>query len=190
VVIKEYLRENEDILEIANHGWDHESFTRFSLEEQKILIKKTNDKLFEKLKITPRVFIPPYNKFNEDTIQALQENGITHMSSIHSIDKLPYPLQNATFYRFPATSTTGEYSNIEERIWSPWPSNKTFDFIERSVSNNGFAVVMMHPREFGQFVVRGNAMNYEQIQELEFVIEKIQDAGWTFVPIGKINLDS
>lgn len=189
-IIKEYLRENEDKLEIANHGWDHEDFNRFNFEQQKDFIKMTNDKIFEKLGVTPVVFIPPFNRFNQDTIQASKENGITHLSSIATIDKPPYALQNSTFYRLPATSTTGEYSNIEKRIWSPWPTNKTFDYIERSVSNNGFAIVMMHPREFGQFVSRGNALDYSRIQELDLLIDKIKESGWTIVPIGKINLDS
>jgi len=189
-VIKQHLFKHGEILEIANHGWNHESFKRFTLEEQSSFIQKTNEKIFEKLDVIPRVFIPPFNHFNEFTIQALQENGITHMSSIQSIDKPPYPLQNSKFYRFPATSTTGEFVNLEKRIWGVWSGEKTFDFIEKSISKNGFAVVMMHPLDFGQYAKPGNALDMTRIQELEFVINNIQDAGYNLVTIGKINLDS
>ena len=189
-LIKEYLQMPGNRLEIANHGWNHEDFAVLSLQEQIMLIKKTNDKLDEKLEVFPRVFIPPFNRFNEDTIQALKENEMTHMSSILSVDVPPYPLKDSTIYRFPATSTTAEFSDIEKKIWTPWSGNKTFNFISKSMSENGFAVVMMHPRDFGQFQLRGNAVNYNQLQELDFVIQKIIDSGWKFVLIGEINLDS
>ena len=47
-VIKQHLFEHGEILEIANHGWNHESFKRFDLDEQRSFILKTNEKLFEK----------------------------------------------------------------------------------------------------------------------------------------------
>jgi len=37
--------------------------------------------------MTPKVFIPPENKFNSDTLSVLEENGITHMSSIALINR-------------------------------------------------------------------------------------------------------
>jgi len=79
---------------------------------------------------------------------------------------------------------------LEKRIWGVWSGEKTFDFIEKSISKNGFAVVMMHHIDFGQYAKSGNALNVTRIQELEFVINNIQDAGYNLVTIGKINLDS
>ena len=184
-IIKEFLQKNGDKLEIANHGWNHEPFTKFNKKQQSDIIKKTNDKLLEKLGITPKVFIPPFNRFNEDTIRALEENGITHMSAAENPTNL---LQKSTFSRYPATSTTGEFSKIQdELVWLPWSGKRTFNAVANSVIDYGFAVVMMHPKDFGQFAARGNALNLEQIHELEYVIEKIHEAGWDIVPIGKIS---
>jgi peptidoglycan/xylan/chitin deacetylase (PgdA/CDA1 family) len=54
--------------EIVNHGWTHdddEHFDRFSKEEQSQLLKWANDNIELYLRHRPRVFIPPYNDFNE-----------------------------------------------------------------------------------------------------------------------------
>jgi len=184
-IFKELLQKNGDKLEIANHGWNHESFIQYNKKQQSYLIKKTNDKLLEKLGITPNVFITPFNRFNEDTISALKENGITHMSAA---EKPTNSLEKSTFFSYPATSTTGEFTKIQdELVWLPWTGKKTFNAVAASVTDYGFAVVMMHPKDFGQLAARGNALNFEQIHELEYVIEKIHEAGWNIVPIGKIS---
>ena len=187
--IKEQLK--DDNLEIANHGWDHESFTEFTKKYQSILINQTNNKLDTLLGVSPKVFIPPFNNFDQTTINALQENGMTHMSSAFRKDPSPYPLNNATLYRFPAgadTGTddgwTGSYLVLTHTI--------TFSNIETSLAKYGFAVVMMHPKEFttmknGEFT---DEVNWDQIHELELLIQTIQDNGLIIVPLGKINLDS
>jgi len=185
--IKEHLKKHGENLEIANHGWEHEVFSRLSKTDQSNLIRQTNEKLLEILEITPKVFIPPFNRFNSDTTQALYENGITHMSAMTGSDGPPYPLQNSTFYRFPATSLTGLYSNPEEKIYTALSGEETFFYLEKNMELYGYGVVMMHPRDFGQFGVDGNALHYDQLRELEYLIDKIHEAGWKIVPIGKIN---
>jgi len=185
--IKEHLKKNGENLEIANHGWEHEVFSRLSKTDQSNLIRQTNEKLFEILGVTPKVFIAPFNRINSDTSQALVENGITHMSAITGSDGPPYPLQDSTFYRFPATSLTGQYSNQEKRIYNALSGEETFFYLEKNMELYGFGVVMMHPRDFGQFAVNGNALDYDQLRELEYLIDKIHEVGWKIVPIGKIN---
>jgi len=78
--IKEQLK-NSDKLEIANHGWNHESFNQYTRNHQSTLINQTNTKLFEIFGVLPTVFIPPFNNFEKTTIGALQDNNMTHMSS-------------------------------------------------------------------------------------------------------------
>src|SRR5690348_214275 len=36
-----YIKNNESLIEIANHGWNHENFTDFNKEQQSILMGKT-----------------------------------------------------------------------------------------------------------------------------------------------------
>jgi predicted deacetylase len=185
--VNEQLEKNGEYLEISNHGWKHEDFTKFSKDEQSKLIKQTNDVLLENINVKTTLFIPPYNRFNEDTITALEENQMTHMSSVISLYESPMNPYRSGMYHFPSTSTTGEYG--AGQIWTAWTGQKTFAFIEQSIWGNGFAVVMMHPRDFGQFAKTGNAVNLEQFEELELVINKIQDAGWKIVFLGEMNLN-
>ena len=184
--LKNHLDNSTKNLEIANHGWNHENFKSFSLEEQDALIEKTNSRIFEKLGIMPEVFIPPYNEFDRNTLTALEKNHITHMSSIISLDEPS--VTESMFYHLPTTSTSGEYNQDQE--WTPWTGKKTFDYVKDSISKYGYAVVMMHPRDFGQFAKQGNAVSYEQLEELEFVINETKKAGFDIVPIGKIDLES
>ncbi len=71
------------------------------------------------------------------------------------------------------------------------PSNYKPNRALKSISF-GFAVVMMHPKEFtsiknGKFT---DEVNWNQINELKLLIQKIKDNNLKIVPIGKINLDS
>jgi len=189
--IKEQLK-NSDNLEIANHGWNHESFNQFTRQHQSTLINQTNTKLYEILGISPTVFIPPFNNFEKTTIGALQDNGMTHMSSALFKDPSPYPLTNSTFYRFPTGATTGTVDSWTQ-AFLVLPHEVTYTGVKESLYNNGFAVVMMHPKEFSIKQADGSFsddVNWDQINELKLLIKKIQDDGLTIVPIGKINLDS
>jgi len=187
--IKEQLKENN--LEIANHGWDHEAFPIYTKKSQSNLIKQSNEKLYDVLGISPKVFIPPFNSFDITTINALKDNHMTHMSSAFMKDSSPYPLSDEMFYRFPAGADTGT-----EDGWTGaylvLTHMTTFSNVETSLEKYGFAVVMMHPKEFtmienGEFT---DEINWDQINELKLLIQKIQDSNITIVPIGKINLDS
>jgi len=178
-------------LEIANHGWVHEKFSTLNYSEQRILIKLTNDKLFEIFGIVPKVFIPPYNQINEHTVSVLHEKGITHLSAFTYSDFPPFPLKDSTFYSFPVEETQTGDVRTNTDLHQIYPIEHVFSRIKQSLSNYGFAVVLMHPTEFaaikdGEHI---NQVNSEPIQELELLIKKIQDEGLRIVPIGKINLD-
>lgn len=185
--IKEKLETDRDKLEIANHGWDHESFPQFNRNDQQTLIKQTNDHLYEILGVSPKVFIPPYNDYDSNTMKVLKENGFTHMSSGINKDNPPYPFQGEDVYRFPAAVSTGTTTWLSRYI--ALPSEIVFEGIEESISKYGFAVVMMHPKEFftkenGKYT---HKVNFDQIHELELLIEKVQDEGLDIVPISEIN---
>ncbi len=190
--INEVIINNPEIFEIANHGTGSQDFTLLTKEQQSELIGDANLKIFETLGVTPKVFIPPFNNFNDDTIAALLDNGMTHLSgSTLKGDLPPYPLENAAVYRFPEVATTGIFDGTLNRFVGT-QSDETFEMIQANIANYGFAVVAMHPQEFSTIEndTYANDVNNEQFLELEELLAKVQTSEIKIVPISKINLDA
>jgi len=190
--INEISNSNPETFEIANHGTGSQDFTLLTKEEQSELIGEINVKIFETLGVTPKVFIPPFNNFNDDTIAALLDNGMTHLSgSTLKGDLPPYPLENAAVYRFPEVATTGIFDGTLNRFVGT-QSDETIEMIQANIANYGFAVVTMHAQEFSTIEndTYANDVNNEQFLELEELLAKVQTSEIKIVPISKINLDA
>ena len=158
--------------EIANHGWEHEDFTKYNATLQSSLIKQTNEKLSFILGVTPSVFIPPYNKVNNDTFSSLIENRIQYVSANVTTDppvysKEPY-YDNASevLYHFPMVASTGDLS-ANNNYWEGRNHQQVLSAIQKSLKSYGFAVVTIHPMEYSQ----RNALNYSNIVDLQQVSE-------------------
>lgn len=181
-------RTPSDLLEIANHGWNHEHFKEYNFTTQNSLIKNTNENIEKIFGITPLVFIPPYNEFNEDTISAMNKNHITYFSSSTSQSKPPYYLVNSHLYNFPEASATGKQpykGSLIEGI----SHDITLYELHKSISERGFAVVMLHPQEFS-IIENGKYsehVNWKQIMELELLLDQIQSEGIETVLISDID---
>ena len=82
-VLTEKIEEGLDrnLFELALHGWDHEDFTTFDLQQQKDLIKKANEKTQILFGNKSQVFTPPYDQFNHNTLKALHDLNIKILSS-------------------------------------------------------------------------------------------------------------
>ncbi|MCV0430045.1 polysaccharide deacetylase family protein [Nitrosopumilus sp.] len=178
--------------DIANHGIGNNPFTEFVKEEQDAKLKLSMQLLKEKLGIDSKVFIPPQNRFNEDTKQVLSDNGFTHISSslLHG-DPPPFPLKGEELYQFPEIATTGTFEP-DQNIFVGISHEQTFTDVINGLDNYGFAVITSHPQEFSK-VVNGtyvNESNLEQILELKKLIERIESEGIQIVLIREMNLDS
>ncbi|MGY5149175.1 MAG: polysaccharide deacetylase family protein [Candidatus Nitrosopumilus sp. bin_68KS] len=187
--IENATKNKASYLEIATRGIGLNPFTSYGKIEQSENLKESLDIIESILDIRPQVFLPPNNKFNDDTFTILKENNITHISSsLTNGDEPPFEFKNENFYRFPQITSTGKYnpsSNIFERV-----SN---DIIiveaDQSINNYGFTVISIHPQEFSTITnsTYVNSINQEQINDLEKLIIEFKDKGYKIVPIGKIN---
>jgi len=189
-IIKEAANKNK--LEIASQGVGNKPFTDFSKKEQDNLLKQSISDILNSVGVRPQIFIPPQNRYNNDTQQILVENKFTHISSNGLLNELPpFSLKGETLYRFPQTATTGKYS-VEQNLFVGVSSDDIYSDTINSLKKYGFAVITSHPQEFaiiqnGTYV---NQINEDQINELELLIQKLQSNGIRIVNIGKINLDS
>lgn len=175
-------------IEFANHGWEHEDFSQFDTVGQEMLLLRSNDKISTMFGVTPTVFIPPENAYNDGTISALHSLGFTHFSSELDFATPPFPLSGQTLYHFPETAFTGEL-NKERTRFVGLDGDTTFDQVEKSISEHGFAVVTLHPQEFSLFYHQNyqNDVDYAQIEQLELLFSKIKDHGIDTVFISGIN---
>ena len=69
------------LFELSLHGWDHVDYTKLSEEHQKDFLKKANDKMQRLYGNTSNIFITPYGKFNDETINAMSQLGIKILSA-------------------------------------------------------------------------------------------------------------
>jgi len=189
-IIKDATSKNK--LEIASQGVGNAPFTDFSKEAQDNLLKQSIVEIVDSVGVRPHIFVPPQNKYNDNTKQILIENKFTHLSSNILLGELPpFPLEGETLYKFPETATTGKY-NLEQNLFTGVSSNDTYSDTINSLKKYGFAVITSHPQEFAviQNGTYTNQINKEQINELESLIQKLQSDGIRIVSIDKINLDS
>lgn len=186
--VMEKTNAENSLIEIANHGWEHETFPTFDRKTQSDLIKKANDRISKLLGISPKIFIPPLNEFNNDTMAVLEKNGITHFSSELELSKPPFPFHGLTVYNFPETATTGKW-NRELGMFEKVDREETFEYINKSLDSFGYAVVTMHPQEFSilEDGTYSNQPDFDKLLDLELLIDDIQRSGLKTVFLSQIN---
>jgi peptidoglycan/xylan/chitin deacetylase (PgdA/CDA1 family) len=190
---------SEPVVEVANHGWNHEDFTQFDEAFQSQLLQESNQKILDRVGVKPVVFIPPFNTVNNDTIAASLENDIHYISA----NTTSYPLSksfqrgNASdeygdkmLYSFPSSASTGDL-NDDNTQWIGYSHQDTFKAIESSLDGYGYAVVTMHPQEYSlrnglEYI---NIPDHEQLLELKLLIKMIQNADIHIVTISQIRDD-
>ncbi|GKS67816.1 hypothetical protein YTPLAS73_13630 [Nitrosarchaeum sp.] len=182
------LVQDEFDIEIANHGWEHENFAKYQKDEQSDLLKKSNQAILKMLGITPTVFIPPLNSFNEDTLSAMSENGIKYFSTELDESDVVYRMSDYPIYHFPEGATTGKL-NKEISLFEGLSHEETFSDILTSMENYGFAVVTMHPQEFSTIKdgTYSNIINQIQLDELKSLIDILGENDIDMVLLSEIN---
>ena len=185
--LKNSLSKN-NLIEVASNGWVYEDITELTAEEQNFSINLSVDKISNVLNIEPKVFVPPYENFNEDTIEALHKNNIEYISSDIRNDPPPYQLTNLELYHFPSGTATGQF-NAVTGIIEVNPYEETYAEVQKNLKEYGFSVVAVDASAFS-VINNGNYVNQideEKIRELELLIQKIQGDGLKIVSIGTID---
>lgn len=175
--------------EVACHSMTHSNFTSLSLDEQKEELSDCRDKL---MTLFPgkeiNTFIPPYNEFNNDTLEAMREESYSILSS------------RSTNYSIPNGSCYNEGGNFDEDDIVDLPvgastggfgptlvlqsAQTVFDQIKNQLDYNGqnWSVVMMHPQEFST----GNEVNLDAIATLNELIDMCESSGYEMVTFSQL----
>ena len=179
--------DNSAPISLANNGWEYEDFASLPKDNQSLLMKKTNDKIFDLFGTTPLTFIPPLNSANNDTLVAMVENFMTFFSSTLERDPMPYSGEsNATIYHIPETAETAEYNDTDKN-WHGLPYQETLKEIQTSIRDHGYSVVRMNPDEFSiQTTPSNNQVNQTMIDNLNQLIDRLRSMGIRIVLMEQI----
>lgn len=176
--------------EVACHSMTHSNFTSLSLDEQKKELSDCRDKL---MTLFPgkeiNTFIPPYNEFNNDTLEAMREESYSILSS------------KSTNYSIPNGSCYNEGGNFDEDDIVDLPvgastggfgstlvlqsAQTVFDQIEKQLKDNGqnWSVVMMHPQEFSTAEYE---VDMDAIATLNELIDMCESSGYEMVTFSQL----
>lgn len=184
--IKEQLQTNPGF-EIASHSWNNNIITSVSPEKQEKYIKDTDDKIYELFQVKPRVFIPPENLFDGKTITFLKKYGYDHISADTDAEISP-KFVKSDFYYFHTTAWTAKLDPATG-YWKQLSKDRTMEQIKESLLNYGYAVVMMHPFEFSNYVDGAyvNEVNQTKFTELKSIISDLKSKGYLLTTVGKID---
>lgn len=155
------------LFELDLHGWNHVDYTKLSEEQQRDTIQLANEKMRYLFGTTSRVFIPPYDPFNNDTLKAMSQQGIQILSSLSPdydpqanpvLDKLIWSVadgksykNNITIYHIPGTIQFKDYMGGSIG-WVRTPINTILSALLANTEKYGYAVLVLHPQDFAKRV--------------------------------------
>ena len=179
------LKENAENTEIVNHSWNNEVLVGLSESVIEQYVLNTNQKIIETFDVTPTLFIPPENLYDDKTIQVLKDNGFTHIST-HIDEKHFANIDEELFFKIPATTETAKL-NKSTGEWNIHEKEYLLEQIIDSVEQNGYAIVMIHPQEFslnpqGEY----GSPNQSMLADLSLLLDEVKNLDSRLVKISEI----
>ena len=194
------------LFELALHGWEHKNYSGMTEQEQKSSLYEANERMQKIFGNKSDIFIPPYNRFNNDTLNAIRELGIKIMSS-SILDQNRFDLGKSIFT---SKSKNDNASNAEGIYFLPYtigfrdyvgrpdikfPIQALAKNINANVEKYGYAVVLIHPQSFTVSSEQGTAigedgnktqMSNKNIKDLEYLIDLLRQNGIGFSSFNKL----
>jgi peptidoglycan/xylan/chitin deacetylase (PgdA/CDA1 family) len=175
------------LFELALHGWDHVDYSKMTKQEQQYSLQKANEKMKNLFGSSSKIFIPPMDSFNNDTMNIMSRLGIpivssklymenlfNHNRSVFVADGNPDTVSSLNKpVHIPGVITFKKYLN---GTWLKTPQKEMLGNILDSIERYGYAVIILHPQEFvkvgqsGRFV---NVLNESEIKELSSLMDLV-----------------
>ncbi|HVX02528.1 MAG TPA: polysaccharide deacetylase family protein [Nitrososphaera sp.] len=170
------------LFEYAIHGWDHVDYATLPLNEQKSTLEKAKAKLVDVLGKDSDIFVTPYNNFNENTLNAMDQIGMTIISS-DDTDLLPAaPRVSPLYPRVAHMPQTINFADQVGEVKVLRPLDELVSAVRADIYGKGYAVLTLHPQDFTQYNGTQvlNKVNPVAMARLELFIESVRDAGFSF----------
>lgn len=184
-VVVNKVRQGGDLglFEYTIHGWNHVDYTTLSLSQQDSTLKQASDKLFSLYGVRSKIFIPPYNQFNTDTLQAMKNNSFNIISSSEDNDFYPF-VDTYGITHIPATIEFGYVANGGRVIRS---NSEVLSALSHDIGQKGYAVLYFHPQDF-VFYSNGQAtdtINQNIVNQFSNLMDSIKSS-YNVVPFGYV----
>jgi len=179
---------SKGLFELALHGWGHDDYSKLTMmdQERSLLSAKTKlDRLFGN---SSKIFIPPYNKFNRFTIDAMKKLGIKIISSSVYSDYHLFFMANHPknirrdnhIYHLPEMVS---FEAFKGKTPIRIPLGQIVSNVERHISKYGYAIITIHPQSFVKFTeskstslsLKESILDVDQINQLDSLIQMILD---------------
>jgi peptidoglycan/xylan/chitin deacetylase (PgdA/CDA1 family) len=174
---------NTPQLRLASKGWEHVDHTQFDTERQAASIEQTNQRIFDIFGVRPAVFSPPFDRFNDDTLEALRRNGMTYLTASTLTDRPPF---KGDIMRVPSTVYFSD-AITDDPFLEGTISQKALYKVESGVRDYGFAVVGLQASDFavrdGEFK---NEVDESKIALLRSLISDVRSHGMTIIILDRI----
>jgi peptidoglycan/xylan/chitin deacetylase (PgdA/CDA1 family) len=164
--ITQFIEDNDCAIEIGIHGYDnityidpktnshYGEFALLDTETARNKIEKARSTISKYTKQPLKVFIPPDNQVSEGALTALQEEGLTIITSegeeYFDYDAATYDFLNKTF--IPASTVIQDCEAVFDR-------------------GDSLCVIMLHPQDF---VDKGGSINTDRYAEYTKILDYLQ----------------
>jgi peptidoglycan/xylan/chitin deacetylase (PgdA/CDA1 family) len=195
--------QDKGLFELALHGYDHLYYTKLPPQEQLNQLSHANQRMQVLFGKPSEVFIPPYNVFNNYTIDAMTKLGI----KIISAGGFMYPKSGISQYHIFSVNDVGKDNsskdNINQVVHIPrttgldfYPENQPIKLPLQQILNDtnqhvlkfGYSVIVMHPTSF---LIRQNGtytktVDEKEINNLKNLIESIKSKNIHITSLSKL----
>jgi peptidoglycan/xylan/chitin deacetylase (PgdA/CDA1 family) len=164
------------LFELATHGWNDTDHTTLSEEQQRNSLNDSNTKMITLFGNAPEIFIPPFDAFNDDTINAMRQVDMKILSAnTSSFNELQLiannesstlssdPIQSKTIFYVPSTISFKDYFDDQYRRNSV---EDIFNNVTQSIGAYGYAVVVINPQDFMITDANGDATDTLDVNEV------------------------
>ena len=171
------------LFELGLHGWDHVDYTKLSEVHQKDSLKKANDKMQHLYGNTSNIFITPYGKFSDETINSMSQLGIKILSAA-TFSESDFDNNNSVFnannYNGSAASVfhvpamTVFKSNEANKKPIKIPIYQILSDVDSNIKRYGYAVIVFHPQDFVKTDQNGklsNNLDQKELNDLSNLID-------------------
>lgn len=158
-VIVNKVKEGGSLFEYGIHGWDHVDYATLSAPQQQETISKAQAKMESVMGRSAKVFLPPYNGFDTNTLIAIKLSGLEIISASKA-DANPYAPANDTLgiMHMPQSTTYGfTGSDGRSHQWRTIEEMKSA--VDADIDARGWAVVTIHPQDFATYDENGKMLD-------------------------------